>query len=323
MNLDISEKSLPFYEALASQVRLKIIRLLSKRPMNIRELAEAVGLSSAIMTMHIKKLEKAGIIRTEMLPGKGGVQKLCTLQVEQAEILFPAKQENIRAFHEVDISVGHYTDIAVEPTCGLATAERFIGEVDDPRYFLDAERFHAKILWFSEGFVEYKIPNFLLSTQNPEELVFSMEIASEAPLTNNFWPSDITFYLNSVKLGTWTSPGDFGDRRGKYSPSWWPNVVNQYGLLKHLIVSNDGTFMDGNRMSDVTLEQVNVRDRQWTLRIAVEKESEHIGGVTLFGKGFGNYNQDIVFRLYYNKPQAAEPEDEAESAAQPEENATK
>jgi predicted transcriptional regulator len=306
MNLDISDKSLPVYEALASTVRLKIIRLLAKKSMNIRELAEAVGLSSAIMTMHIKKLEKSGIIRTEMLPGKGGVQKICTLQVEQAEIAFPRNMEHIRDFHESEISIGHYTDFTVEPTCGIATPERFIGEVDDPRYFLDSERFHAKILWFGEGFVEYKIPNFLLSTQNPEELMISMEISSEAPLTNNKWPSDITFYLNKVKLGTWTSPGDFGDKRGKYSPSWWPAVINQYGLLKHLSVSANGTYMDGNKMSEVTLEQVNVWDRQWTLRIAVENDSEHVGGVTLFGRGFGNYNQDLIFRLYYNKPQAAD-----------------
>ena len=303
MELDTTEKSLPFYEAMASSVRLNIIQLLANRSMNLRELADALGLSSAIMTMHVKKLDKAGIIRTDMLPGKGGAQKMCTLQVEQAEILFPLKPENIREYHESVISIGHYTDFMVEPTCGIATTERFIGEVDDPRYFLDSERFHAKILWFSEGFVEYKIPNFLLSTQNPQKLVISMEISSEAPLTNNNWPSDITFYLNKIKLGTWTSPGDFGDKRGKYSPSWWPEDVNQYGLLKHLSISSEGTFMDGNRLSDVTLEQVNVWDRQWTLRICAEKESENVGGVTLFGKGFGNYNQDIVLRLYYNKPQ--------------------
>ncbi|WP_040949703.1 ArsR/SmtB family transcription factor [Gorillibacterium massiliense] len=303
MNLDISEKSLPVYEALASSVRLNIIQLLAKRSMNIRELAEALGLSSAIMTIHVKKLEKAGLIQTDMQPGKGGVQKKCSLHIEQAEILFPRKPGSIRDFHESEISIGHYTDILAEATCGLATTEKFIGEVDDPRYFLDAERFHAKILWFSEGYVEYKIPNFLLSTQDPQELVISMEISSEAPLTNNNWPSDITFYLNKVNLGTWTSPGDFGDKRGKYSPSWWPDMVNQYGLLKHLNISSKGTFMDGNQISDVTLDQINVWDRQWTLRIAVEKTSEHVGGLTLFGKGFGNYNQEIVMRLYYNKIQ--------------------
>ncbi|MFC0211590.1 ArsR/SmtB family transcription factor [Paenibacillus chartarius] len=301
MKLDASDKSLPFYEAMASSVRLQIIGLLAKQPMNIRELAEAVGLSSAIMTMHVKKLENGGIVRTELHPGRGGMQKICTLALEQAEIVFPNKMESIREYHQSFIPIGHYTDFAVEPTCGLATAQKFIGEVDDPRYFLDVERFQAQILWFSEGYVEYKIPNFLLSTENPLELVISLEIASEAPLTNNTWPSDITFYLNQVKLGTWTSPGDYGDKRGKYNPAWWPDGVNQYGLLKHLKVSNNGSFIDGKRISDVTLEEVNVREKQWTFRIACEKDARNIGGVTLFGKGFGNYDQDIVLRLYYEK----------------------
>ena len=95
---------------------------------------------------------------------------------------------------------------------------------------------NAGILWFGKGYVEYKIPNFLLASQNPEELVISMEIASEAPETNNDWPSDITFTLNGVKLGTWTSPGDFGDQRGKYTPKWWANHINQYGLLSYNFV---------------------------------------------------------------------------------------
>ncbi|MEW4368552.1 ArsR/SmtB family transcription factor [Paenibacillus kandeliae] len=301
MNLDISEKSLPVYEALASNVRHKIIQLLAERPMNIRELAEAVGLTSAIVSMHVKKLEKAAIISTNMQPGKGGVQKVCMLQVEEANIIFPNKVEHLRQYHESEISIGHYTDLQVEPTCGLASTDNFIGQVDDTRYFFDAERFQAKILWFSEGFIEYKIPNFLLSTENPLELLISLEISSEAPLTDNRFPSDITFYLNEVKLGTWTSPGDYGDKRGKYNPPWWPDIVNQYGLLKHLQVTREGTYMDGIKISEVDLDQVNVRDRQWSLRIAVETTSEHVGGLTLFGRGFGNYNQDIVFRLYYDK----------------------
>jgi len=301
MNLDVSEQSLPFYEAMASSVRLNLIRLLAKQPMNIRELAEAVGLSSAIMTMHVKKLEKAGIVRTDMQPGRGGLQKVCSLAIEQAEIVFPNKMERIREYHQSFIPVGHYTDFSVEPTCGLATSEKMIGELDDPRYFLDAERYQAGILWFSEGFVEYKIPNFLLSTENPQELLISMEISSEAPLTNQNWPSDITFYLNQVKLGTWTSPSDFGDKRGKYNPAWWPDDVNQYGLLKHLAITQDGTRLDGKPLSEVTLDQINVRDKQWTFRIACEGGSSNVGGVTLFGKGFGNYNQDIVLRLYYDK----------------------
>lgn len=301
MILDISTNSLPVYEALASEVRLSMIKHLTLQPMNVRELANAVGLSSAIMTMHIKKLEKSGIIRTEMIPGKAGIQKLCILNVDRLEVNFPLNEGITNEYHQTELSVGHYTDFLVEPTCGLATVENIVGEFDEPRYLLAPERVNAKILWFSKGYIEYKVPNFLLSSQNPKELEISMEISSEAPFTNENWPSDITFFLNNVHLGTWTSPGDYGDRLGKYTPEWWPKVVNQYGLLKFIRVTKNGTFIDGNKISDTTIDEVFIREKQWTFRIAVLDEAQHIGGVTIFGTGFGNYNQDILFRLFYTK----------------------
>ncbi|UOE93564.1 ArsR family transcriptional regulator [Alkalihalobacillus sp. LMS39] len=301
MKLDISNNSLPVYEALASNVRLAIINCLSEKSMNIRELAEAVNLSSAIMTMHIKKLEKSGIIRTEMVPGKAGVQKLCILNVESITIVFPSQQSASQDYHETELSVGHYTDFDVEPTCGLATKQHIIGEFDEPRYFLDPERVNAKILWFSKGFIEYKVPNFLLTSENPTELEISLELSSEAPFIRENWPSDITFSLNGVDLGKWTSPGDFGDRLGKYTPEWWPRVVNQYGLLKYLKINSSGTYIDGKQISKVTIDDLNIRSKQWTFKLAVDENSENVGGVTIFGKNFGNYNQDIIFRLYYTK----------------------
>ncbi|MNE76456.1 hypothetical protein D3C80_1726940 [compost metagenome] len=100
-------------------------------------------------------------------------------------------------------------------------------------------------------------------------------------------------------LGFWTSPGDYGDSRGKYTPAWWPALTNQYGLLKQLRITPKGTFMDGLKLSDVTLDQVGIRDKQWTFRLSVEENAEHIGGLTLFGKGFGNYNDDLVVELFY------------------------
>ncbi|MFC0472165.1 ArsR/SmtB family transcription factor [Halalkalibacter kiskunsagensis] len=306
MQIDLSNHSIPVFEALASNVRLAIIQNLSERSMNIRELAEAVGLSSAIMTMHIKKLEKAGIIRTEMTPGKAGIQKLCILTVDHIKINFPTKMTKLSNYHQTELSVGHYTDFLIEPTCGLATKEKIIGEFDDTRYFLDSERFNAKILWFGKGYIEYKVPNFLLSNQKPTELEISMELSSEAPFTNENWPSDISFILNNVELGTWTSPGDFGDNSGKYTPDWWPRVVNQYGLLKCIRITTTGTFIDGIKISSITIDDLNIREKQWTFRIAVHEEAEHIGGVTLFGSGFGNYNQDILFRLFYSKNQKEE-----------------
>ncbi|MFC5469175.1 hypothetical protein ACFPPD_10630 [Cohnella suwonensis] len=59
--------------------------------------------------------------------------------------------------------------------------EKMIGQYDDPRYFMDPERFQAAILWFSIGHVEYKVPNYLYQNQKLIEIEVSMEIGSEAP----------------------------------------------------------------------------------------------------------------------------------------------
>jgi predicted transcriptional regulator len=35
------------------------------------------------------------------------------------------------------------------------------------------------------------------------------------------------------------------------------------------------------------------------VRIGVKAEAEHVGGMNLFGRGFGNYDQAIVLRLSF------------------------
>lgn len=299
MRIEISEKWLPIYEALASDVRIKIINLLAKKPMNIKDLAHELGLSSAIISMHVRKLEKAAIIKSERTHVNGTIQKICRLKMSSLEIDFPRVEPNIRKKHEFSMPIGHYSDIEASPTCGLATTQKVIGLFDDPRFFLDAERVNAAILWFTQGHVTYKVPNFLMTNETPIELEISLEICSEAPGSANTWPSDISFFFNDVRLGQWTSPGDFGGVRGRYTPEWWNPNINQFGLLKVIKVDSNGSFIDGIRISDITIHDINISSKQWSFKIAVEKEARNVGGVTLFGSGFGNYNQDILFSLYY------------------------
>ena len=128
-----------------------------------------------------------------------------------------------------------------------------------------------------------------------------MEISSEAPGVNNDWPSDISFLLNDVEIGTWTSPGDFGDVRGLFTPDWWFPNWNQYGLLKMIVINKDGTFIDGLRISDVNIGQLNLNYRSTIrLKLMVRDDARNVGGLTLFGTGFGNYNQDIQVRIKYS-----------------------
>ncbi|MDF2834802.1 MAG: putative transcriptional regulator [Paenibacillus sp.] len=300
METIVSENNLPLFEALASNVRIKIIELLGQEPMIMKDMASALGLSNSIITMHIKKLERADLVRTEMIPGKGASQKLCTLVADRIELVFPSKGLVPRNFHISNISIGHFTDFEVKPTCGLASKYKIIGDgFDDPRYFLDPERVDAKILWFSKGFISYKIPNYLKPDEEPEELELTMELASEAPLSNEHWPSDISFSFNGFPIGKWTSPGDFGGTRGKYTPEWWNIEMNQYGLLVHIRINEDGTFIEGTKVSDYTIHTVDINRLQWDLKLEIKEDAKNIGGLTIYGAGFGNYYQDIVSKLTY------------------------
>lgn len=301
MQIDTNRDYLPIYEALASKIRLQIIELLRSDELSVKELAHECGLSSAIMSMHVKKLEQAGLIATVMKRKNGGTYKCCTLAVSSLQVDLAGAAESGSRLYETSVPIGHYTDYRVHPTCGIATREKLIGQFDDPRSFLDPERVNAHILWFAKGFVEYKIPNYIKQSEQILEIEISMEISSEAPQINENWPSDIAFSLNGKDLGSWTSPGDYGMRRGRYTPEWWHEDVNQYGLLKRLKVTADGTFMDEERISDAGLGEIAIDHNQWTLRIEVSEARKQAGGLTLFGRGFGNYDQDIGFRIVYGQ----------------------
>src|SRR5439155_254605 len=103
------------------------------------------------------------------------------------------------------------------------------------------------------------------------------------------------FYLNDTFIGYWTSPGDPGSGRGKYTPDWWPKFTNQYGYLKMIRINEEGTFIDGQLISTVNLNDLKQERNRWTLRFSVEETAKNVGGFTLYGAEFGNYNQDIVF----------------------------
>ncbi|SET91008.1 transcriptional regulator [Paenibacillus sp. NFR01] len=294
-------KYMALYEALASEVRWKLMGLIAGGEMNVKDIADRLELSPSIVTMHIRKLELAGLVGSRRVRLNGGTHKLCFLKQENIEIELPSASRNAK-LREQTISVGHYTAFDVHPTCGLGTHEKEIGVWDDPRYFLDPERVQAAILWFGWGYVEYKTPNYLSPEQAAEAIEISVELASEAPGLSDHWPSDIGFTFNGVFLGTWTSPADFGRAaRGKYTPKWWHRNVNQYGLLKTIRIDASGTYMDGERMSEVTIADVRLQEPFWTLRFTVDERAEHVGGLTIYGAGFGNHDQDIVIRVYVDE----------------------
>lgn len=294
------DDGLELFKALGSDIRIQILKiLLENNQMSMNQLANELNISNGALTGHIKKLEECGLISTSNDSSGHGNQKLCSLIQDRilVEIEKPIDLSNV---YNTSIKVGQFSSHNVFPTCGMATSSFVIGELDDVRYFDHPDRFNADIMWFTKGYVEYVIPNLVPRNQKITQLSLSAEISSEAPGIDNNWPSDISFYINDTLVGTWNSPGDYGDVRGMFTPEWWPQNWNQYGLLKLLVINHKGTFIDGLKISDITTSELNL-DYTSTIRfrIAVEENSAHVGGLTIFGKSFGNYEQDIVVSINY------------------------
>lgn len=294
------DKGLDTFKALGSEVRLQILNiLLENDQMSMNQLANELNISNGALTGHIKKLEECGLISTSNESAVHGNQKMCSLIQDRiiVDITKPIDYTNV---FNTQIKVGQFSSHNVCPTCGLATSESVVGVLDDIRYFDHPDRFNADIIWFTKGYVEYAIPNLIPVNQKISQLSFSMEISSEAPGIDNNWPSDISFYINDILVGVWTSPGDYGEVRGMLTPDWWPPNWNQYGLLKLLVINHRGTYIDGLKISDVTTNTLKL-DYTSTLRfrMAVEEDAAHVGGLTLFGKSFGNYSQDIQVSINY------------------------
>ena len=302
------DDGLETFKALGSDTRIQILNiLLENEQMSMNQLATELNISNGALTGHIKKLEECGLINLSNESAGHGNQKMCSVTQDRiiVDIKKPIDYKNV---FETEIKVGQFSRHQVWPTCGIATSESVIGEFDDIRYFNHPDRFTANILWFTKGYVEYTIPNLIPSNQRITQLSISAELSSEAPGIDNNWPSDISFYINDTKIGMWTSPGDFGDVHGMFTPQWWPQNWNQYGLLKLLVINDYGTYIDGLKISDVSTLSLHLDyNSDIRLRLAVENDSEHVGGITLYGKSFGNYDQDIRVAINYAPLVAAQP----------------
>ena len=295
------DDGLDLFKALGSEVRIEIIKILMENHgMNMNELAAKLNITNGALTNHIKKLEDCGLVTIANESAGHGNQKKCTVRLDKI-LIEVNPQEDVQNIYHADLKVGHYSDYNVYPTCGLASDTAIIGEVDDTRYFAHPDRYNADILWFTRGYVEYVVPNFIPYGQKIDQITISLEIGSEAPGVNDVWPSDLSFLLNNKKIAVWTSPGDFGDMKGIFTPDWWYPNWNQYGLLKILVINNQGTFIDGLQVSDVSISEFDFNYRSTIkLKLEVEDTAQHIGGLTIFGKSFGNYNQDIAVRINYS-----------------------
>ncbi|RXZ78568.1 transcriptional regulator [Paenibacillaceae bacterium] len=289
--------------ALSTHTRVGIIQLLLTRSsFNIFEIAEKLSIPVSTAANNVKVLEDAQLIVSELQPASRGAMKVCRRNFDDVHItLNPSVREHYRGkIVEIEMPIGHFVNFDIEPTCGIAGAEGLLILEDDPVQFYLPQSRDAELIWFRQGWVEFRFPR-----QHPgtyvRSLEFSLELCSEAPNYSNDWPSDITVWVNDVEVGTWLSPGDFGDHPGKLNPSWWYETGTQHGLLKTWSIDMNRSTIDKENCSDTNIDSLKLEEKPYiSFKIGIKPDAKHQGGINLFGKGFGDYPQAIMMRLEYD-----------------------
>lgn len=307
IDLKISDdKAAEIFKALSSQDRLNILKALRPKNMNVKQIAEKTNLPFSTAAAHIRVLEDAGMLMSEIIPAQHGSMKLCTSNVDFINLSFDNEEDidRDRDISKMNISMplGSFSRVVnIKPTCGIVSSAARIGMFDDPKSFYLPERLQAQLLWLHSGFIEYRFALPIPSSATIEFLEFSFEACSEAPLYRNPWPSDISLYFNEKLIGIWTSRADLGGRPGRLNPKWWPHTITQYGYLNTWRVDNTGSYINSQIISNTKIDELNLKESDsLVVRIGVSEDAENVGGMNLFGENFGDYPQALELTIAYS-----------------------
>lgn len=288
-------------KALNSPLRRSILALVYRNPLNINQIAAALKVHQSTCTVNVQALEEVGLVQSSITAGPvKGAQKLCSTDL--TEIVIPLhKTENPEenGIITTEMPIGLYTAYECHPPCGLVSEREIIGLFDVCDSFSYPQRAAAQLIWIAGGYMEYGFPKRVPPETRVRSVSFRAELCSEYPGHNAEWPSDITVWINGAEVGTWRAPGDMGGaQRGKLTPTWWLPADTQYGFKKQWTVSGTGSFVDGQRVSDTTLDDLRIDESpRFVVRVGIKEDAECPGGLNLFGAKFGNYPNDLMLTV--------------------------
>lgn len=309
LSLQNDEKLERVATALSAPSRRKILALLTTNSYTLLEIAELMNMSLSTISFHVKLLQKAELVNLTQNHSKRGNEKIVALEKHCVEILFTSgeyNQSNSSHAFNTEIPIGAFNLFDITSPCGIADADgNLIGAEALPDIFYNYKRIKGEILWFTQGYLEYHVANKAIQGKVLETLQISCEVCSECANYNNSFKSDITFWLNDKEIGTYTSPGDFGGRNGRFTPKNWPSASTQYGMLVQIRIDEKGIWINqANISSETTIDDFAfvTREKCLRFRLGVKKDAKYVGGINLFGRHFGDHPQGIRITATYSDP---------------------
>jgi len=299
LNADDKEKLCLVARSLSVPIRVDITGLLFHKPHTILDIAKELNIPASSAGVHIKILEEAGIVSTQRQTVDGINVKMCRLDKYLVHMILRTSTPNMNEVSTLQIPIGSYTTCEVAGQwCGLISDRGFIGVEDDPRSFYLLEKKNAQLIWMEKGFLEYKLPNIIPNYKHCKQFSLTMELCSEAHGFDENYKSDIYLSINGISCGFYRSNGDYGLRRGIYTPSFWQNGLTQYGKLVTWTINDQGVFVNMDKVADTPVSAFSIENNSHILmRIESKEGSEFCGGFNLFGEKAGDYNQAIIMTI--------------------------
>ena len=166
--------------ALSSPDRVRILKSLLNRPMNLSQLSSELGIPVSSVSRHIDALNDAQLIFVNYQPGPKGHTKYCTQMVMSCTVSLDSERVDESKPDEfvAEMPVGLFSHCHINAPCGMTGETGNIGLFDDPSSFFLPERMNAECLWFDTGFISYNFPK--PKDREINDISFSFEICSEA-----------------------------------------------------------------------------------------------------------------------------------------------
>ncbi len=290
-------------DALGNETRLNILRRLQSEPYTIAvsQLVRDLGIPMTTLLYHLDKMEKADLVNVFYRSSSSGTQKAVVRDLRGVDLRFHysmrSETAQINSFSQ-SLGVGQFTEF-IGSDFNFCTSEKQYAHLNDNCYH--PERFDAQLVYTTAGIISYRFGNRIAKDHKVIELSLSLELCSEAPYFDNNYLSDITFWINDVELGTWTSRGDYGDHRGLQNPAWWRSTDTQHGVIVTLTITGDGVSINGQTVNDkIGLLKLHLdKGNCVEFKFGNKPTSTNQGGFNVFGRHFGDYPQDIQFALAY------------------------
>jgi len=296
LRTDLNE-AIPILKVLSNPTRCAILEVVADGPLSVSEITTLTGLDQATVSQHIQALEKVGLVRTSYISGVRGRRKMVQRAVDNILLHLPAKDEAEEEEQTIEMPIGLYTDIHVEPPCGFLTAHQLVYPVDTASTFLHPERVNSELIWLRDGYIEYSFPYTLGRDYRPTHIEVSAEVCSETIDYKEDFPSDLTVWINGIEIGTIRMPGDMGARYGALTPSWIPKTHTKYGFLNIWTANGDGLWVNQFKGAEGSIGDLKLSPSEPIIVRFGFKEGSIHGGLNIFGSHFGDFEQAIRMRI--------------------------